>query len=112
MKTFTTLLSLLWSGMRNSPTLIKNLPTIILLLGKIREVCASEPFQDTLKMFFGLFGKDSSEEIEQDSSANKEERQRWRFLRFRNRVEVASNMTDSQAQFFCAQRSTHNNETA
>jgi hypothetical protein len=106
MKTASTIWTLLW-----------NLPTILALIGTIREAFQSERVQEALATINELIAKicppaptaesggkePTGGRGQQHSPVNPDGEKRRRWLRFRNRINVAQNLSDAEAHEFCVQ---------
>ena len=96
-------LSVLWTVARNTPAVLRHLPTIILLIGKIREAFASEQVKEVLKAFIDLIGKSEvqHDSVDNTKSDDEKDNQRRRFRRFRNRMDVACDLSDGEVCNYC-----------
>jgi len=108
MQTFITILSGLWTLIRNVPVAIRYLPQIIALIGKIKEAFQADKVQEVFRMVTDLINSVAPTTKQQDNTGNsigdtEEDKSRRRFIRFRNRMIVADNLTDKEAEEFCAQ---------
>ena len=108
MKTLSLVLSLLWTVARRTPAILRHLPAALVLIGKIREAFGSESVQEILKAFQALIDNLSppTPQADRDIPAPPKQEQRRRLFRFRNRLEVAGILTDTEAQELCAQHGT------
>ena len=112
-----TILSSVWMLVRNTPTAIRYLPKILALIGKIKEAFPADKVKEVFNMFIDMINNAASDTPQHDNTGNsigdtEEEKQRRRFGRLRNRMDVASNITDSEAQEFCALHRIQHFETA
>jgi len=86
---------------------LRYLPSIMTFIGKLQEVFGSEAVQEAIKAFNEFVGKIAPPAPATDSAGtvpvNNQKEQRRRLFRFRNRLEVAGIITDTEAQEFCAQ---------
>jgi len=102
-----TVLSLLWMFARNTPAILRHLPAAIALIGKIRTVFGSEAVQEFMRALHAFINRMAPPGPTTDSTgtipANPKQEQRRRLFRFRNRLEVAGILTDTEAQEICAQ---------
>jgi len=108
-----TLLSLLLSVARCTPAILRHLPAALVLIGKIRAMFGSEAVQDALKALQVLIDRlppptPATDGITPDNS----NQARWRrFFRFRNRIIIASIITDTEAQEICDQHGLNSSGT-
>ena len=111
MKTFSLVLSLLWTVARCTPAILRHLPAALVLIGKIRNAFGSEAVQEVLKAFQALIDKSSPPTPQADrvNPAIPKREKRRRLFRFRNRLEVAGIISDTEAQELCAQHGTGSN---
>jgi len=101
-----TVLSLLWLFARNTPAILRHLPAAIALIGRIRAVFGSEAVQEFMKALDAFINRMAPPIPTTDSTgtipANPKQEQRRRLFRFRNRLEVAGILTDTEARELCA----------
>jgi len=92
------IVSILWM-------VLQNLPLIFKLIGRIREAFDPKKVSEALETLNELIGRIAPPAPTTDSAgdnpANLEGEKRKRWLRFKNRVNVAGIVTDADAQEFC-----------
>ena len=103
------IVSLLW-------IVLRNLPLILQLIGRIREAFDPKKVSEALESLDELIGRIAPPAPTADSAGHKpanlegEKRKRW--LRFKNRINVAGIVSDTDAQAFCNQYHSNNEELA
>ena len=105
------LLSLLLATARCTPAILQHLPAALVLIGKIRDAFGSEAVQEALKALQALIDKLSppTPQVDRVDPTNPKQEKRRRLFRFRNRLEVAGILTDTEAQELCALHNTGSN---
>jgi len=101
-----TLLSLLLATARCTPAILRHLPAAFVLINKIRAVFGSEAVHELLKALQAFIDRVAPPAPTTDSTgdiqANPKREQRRRLFRFRDRLNIAGIITDSEAQEICA----------
>jgi len=107
MQTLTTVLSVLWMIMRNTPTVIRTFPALIALLWKLREAFGSEAVQAAIKAFGEYIDRIAPPAPTADSAgsvpANLKREKRIRLIRFMNRIQLAGQIPENEVRELCAQ---------
>ena len=103
---FQTFMTFLWVLIRSTPTALRCIPTILLLISKAREAFGEEKVKELIRAFTDLIEKisppnpDSIRTIPEPEQIKK---RRW--WRFRDRFNVAANITanisDDDVQKIC-----------
>jgi hypothetical protein len=103
------IVSILWMVLRN-------LPLILQLIGRIREAFDPKKVSEALETLNELMGRIAPPAPAADSAgsdpANPEGDKRKRWLRFKNRIHVAGIVSDADAQELCNQYHPNNKEIA
>ena len=103
------LLSLLLTVARCTPAILRHLPAALALIGKIRDAFGSAAVQEFLKALHAFIDQMSPPTPTVNGGDNPKQEQRRRLFRFRNRLEVAGILTDTEAQELCALHSIGSN---
>jgi hypothetical protein len=94
----------------------RNLPLILQLIGRIREAFDPKKVSEALETLNELIGNIAPPAPTADSAgdnpANLEGEKRKRWLRFKNRINVAGIVSDTDAQEFCNQYHSNHEEIA
>ena len=115
LQTLTTILSVSWTVMRNTPAVLRHLPMLFRLIARIKNSLGSEQVQEALQVLINAVKTMFPDAIQQDGTrktTGNTDTPRRRFLRFRNRMDVACDLTDKDAEDYCNQHHISHFETA
>ena len=117
LQTLSTILSVSWSVLRNTPAAICHLPMLFTFIKKIQAAFGSEHVQEVIKAFSNLIDSLTPSTRPPDTATppttipptttpagdSEEGKKRRRFGLFWNRLEVAGDMTDREVQAYCTE---------